>query len=232
MDVRCKYCHIDYEVDESVLRGASTVMECINCGLRFEVDAPDVDADVDADAEIQAPASAAQPAAPLADRRAWRVRSPAGAVRDVPELTMLQKWIFTGLVTREWEITVDGETWKPLGNIDELQAFFGFAEEAHEAWETAATAAMEVIVPAGEKQDSSVELDLSQLEEIVDDELPTRSVKAPRAPTELGRPPPIPPALPHDVDAGGWPLVADEDVFEVMHPEFKDAPPPRRKPPP
>lgn len=238
MDVRCKYCHIDYEVDESVLRGASTVMECINCGLRFEVDAPDADADGDADTDAVVSAASSSSTSSTAasaaaeGRRAWRVRSPAGAVRDVPELTMLQKWIFTGLVTREWEITVDAETWKPLGNIDELQPFFGFAEEAHDAWETAATAALEVVVPAGQKQDSSVELDLSQLEEIVDDESSRRPVKAPRAPTEQGRPPPIPPALPIDVDAGGWPLVSDEDVFEVMHPEFKDAPPPRRRLPP
>jgi hypothetical protein len=110
MDVRCKYCHIDYEVDETVLRGDSTVIECINCGLKFEVEAPEPGS---------APAPGSMASASEADRRAWRVRSPEGAVREVPELTMLQKWIFTGLVTRAWEITVDGSTWKPLGNIDE-----------------------------------------------------------------------------------------------------------------
>lgn len=217
MDVRCKYCHIDYEIDESALHGESTVIECINCGLRFEVSAPE---------PVAAP-SVAESAG--AKRRPWQVRAPDGAVREVPELTMLQKWIFTGLVTREWTITVDGQTWKPLGNIEELEAFFGFAEDAYDAWETAATATLDIVAPAGQREDSSVELDLSQLEEVVDDEPPKGPVKAPRAPTEQGMPPPIPPALPIDVDAGGWPLVADDDVFEELHPEFKDAPAPSRR---
>lgn len=237
MDVRCKYCQVEYEIADSRLAEGAQTIPCVNCGLPFEVKPP-----VGTTAPRKAPASKApKPPSPGARKfrrartsslgsgpgpaRRWLVRSPEGELREVPELTMLQKWIFTGLVTREWDISVDGSTWKPLGNIDELAPFFGFAEEAYDAW---ASSAGELVMPAdaaGQKEDSAVELDVSQLEEVVDAPPPRPArPKPPRPRTQQGLPPPVPPHDAADDGVGDWLLVDDEAVFEVLHPEFSVTP--------
>jgi hypothetical protein len=358
LEVQCKYCHVEYEVDDERLDGAS-VIQCVNCGLKFEVGeqaAPEQPGDVgaalasadlaaaltqaaeqaaaeqaaaveepeaaaaaepvaaepataaepvageaavaeaepeaaaeeaaateadaaavaepaeepaaeepaveepvaeaepaaEAEAELaeepaaEAPAAeeepAAEPARPPRARtqpmtggavRRWFLKSPDGELREVPELTMLQKWIFTGLVARDWDISVDGETWKPLGNIDELEPFFGFAEEASAAWEDAASATLSLVKAqeerrtaseVGGKESSAVELSLDELEPVEE------QAGGRRAGTVQGLPPPVPPAEPESPD---WFLVDDEEIFEVLHPEFAGVnPTPPPLPPP
>ena len=286
MDVRCKYCHVEYEVDGD-RAAAGSVIQCINCGLPVQIRGTaeaDVEDEVAEEASAEPapapelapePAPTPEPAPAVVEVRAgddveesdpddateesdgvpapgpppsgrttsegparvrqWLVREPGGEVRPVPELTTLQKWIFTGLVTREWEISIGGDTWKPLGNIGELEPFFGFAEEAHQAWDQSGPHKAPPRPPprrpaVGEREDSAVELDFSELEEIVSDDRP----RSPRAATMQGMPPPVPPAPP--ISLGGWGLTGDEDVFDELHPELASlagpAPVPEQPPEP
>ena len=58
------------------------------------------------------------------------VRRPDGQMIAFRELTTLQKWIVEGRINREDEISKNGETWKRLGNIMELEPFFSVYEKA------------------------------------------------------------------------------------------------------
>ncbi|MEM7677730.1 MAG: tetratricopeptide repeat protein, partial [Myxococcota bacterium] len=62
--------------------------------------------------------------------REWLVRHPDGRMVAFRELTTLQKWIVEGRINRDDEISKNGETWKRLGNISELEPFFSVYEKA------------------------------------------------------------------------------------------------------
>lgn len=64
---------------------------------------------------------------------AWKVKVRIGLVYDFSDIKTLRKYIQDGRVTPADVISHDGKTWKPLGEIPDLDAFF---VEAYERLET------------------------------------------------------------------------------------------------
>jgi predicted Zn finger-like uncharacterized protein len=94
-----------------------------------------------------APTPAPAPPAEKPREREWRVRQANGNIFTCKELTALQRWIVERKVTRDDEISVDGQNWKRLGNIPELAGFFLLLDEAQRAAELQVQARMGMIPP-------------------------------------------------------------------------------------
>lgn len=76
----------------------------------------------------------------------WLVRLESGRLVSFRELTTLQKWIVEGRIGREDAISRDGRTWKRLGSIGELDAFFTVYERSRRRSEGASNGADEAPV--------------------------------------------------------------------------------------
>lgn len=124
MDVRCDKCGTEYEFDENRVGPNGVTVKCTHCGHVFKVRR--------AAASIRSAiprASTAIGTGPQGGKE-WLVRKPDGQMIAFRELTTLQKWIVEGRVHRDDEISKNGETWKRLGNIMELEPFFSVYEKA------------------------------------------------------------------------------------------------------
>ena len=156
MDVRCEKCQTEYELDESKLKPGGVTVKCTSCSHMFKVRrritavGPAVTGpptlrnasadDLAAIAAIAAPsppphsAVASPPSQSESDdhNRPWLVRLDDGEILTCRELVTLQKWIASGRVDRNCEISRRGKKWKPLGGIGELSSFFEIADEARE----------------------------------------------------------------------------------------------------
>ncbi|NJK89591.1 MAG: hypothetical protein HC923_09430, partial [Myxococcales bacterium] len=108
MDVRCPECGTDYVFDAQRIGPKGVSVKCTVCTHVFRVFRPE------------------QPKYP------WLIRHPDGTQVQFQELTVLQKWIVEGRIHRQDEISRSGQTWKPLGEIKELEPFFRVYEEAEE----------------------------------------------------------------------------------------------------
>ncbi len=107
MDIRCPSCSTLYEFDESRIGPAGVNVRCSACGHVFKV----------------------RTAAPSADTQ-WMVkRSATGEVIYFDELSTLQRWIIEQKVAKHDKISKTGDTWKHLGSIQELTAFFKVVDE-------------------------------------------------------------------------------------------------------
>src|SRR5215467_12834474 len=116
MDVRCEKCHTEYELEESKVTEAGVTVKCTSCGNLFK---------------IKRKGGALTPA--QAAPAEWIVKSPGQAKSEglrVRDLTTLQQWIVERKVTRDMEISRTGESWKRLGDIGELSAFFNIVDQA------------------------------------------------------------------------------------------------------
>ncbi len=107
MDVRCDKCGTEYEFDDARIGGHGVTVKCTNCGFVFKV---------------HKEASRAS--------RDWLVRKADNQIIAFRQLTTLQKWIVEGRIDRKDEISRNGETWKKLGNIGELEPFFSVFDKA------------------------------------------------------------------------------------------------------
>ena len=63
----------------------------------------------------------------------WKIRQVGGSLFTFRELTTLQKWIVERKVSRDDEISLNGESWRKLGAIGELTIFFQVVDEAQRA---------------------------------------------------------------------------------------------------
>jgi predicted Zn finger-like uncharacterized protein len=124
MDIRCERCGTSYALDESRLGEAGARVRCARCGHVFLVTRS-------GEPPPAAAATVARPAEPV--RREWRVRLRDGSVSRLRELTTLQRWIVEGKLRREDEIGLDGENWKRMGSIPDLEAFFAVVDAAARA---------------------------------------------------------------------------------------------------
>jgi predicted Zn finger-like uncharacterized protein len=120
MDVRCEKCSTEYEFDEERVGANGVTVKCTACGYVFKV---------------RRPRKSASPRATTSlgkgpQGREWLVKKPDGQMIAFRELTTLQKWIVEGRIHRDDEISKNGETWKRLGNILELEPFFSVYEKA------------------------------------------------------------------------------------------------------
>ena len=135
MDVRCERCRAKYLVDDDRVPESGVAVTCAQCGHVFRLMKkalavtvplrPEEAQDLRPITELAAPAgSRAAPA------REWRLKQASGNVWAFRELTMLQKWIVERKVTRDDEISSNGEQWRRLADIPELSSFFAVVEEA------------------------------------------------------------------------------------------------------
>jgi predicted Zn finger-like uncharacterized protein len=123
MDVRCEKCHTEYELEESKVTEAGVTVKCTSCGNLFKIKRK----------SAGPPARLPEPLDIDRSPGMWLIRSPGGDNRRFRELTTLQQWIVERKVTRECEISRTGETWKKLGDIAELGAFFAIVDQAQAA---------------------------------------------------------------------------------------------------
>src|SRR5215831_9738397 len=122
MDVRCEKCHTEYELEESKVTEAGVTVKCTSCGNLFKIKRR---------GGAVTPASVATPE--------WIVKSPGQSRSEglrVRDLTTLQQWIVERKVTRDMEISRTGDSWKRLGDIGELVAFFNVVDQAVAAQKT------------------------------------------------------------------------------------------------
>ncbi len=155
MDVRCRQCGTEYELDDARVGAAGTTVKCSSCGHVFKV----MQSGNTADASGAVRAAAADGRAAVADDRSaprgggqetpvmgtppsnppqpavgdWMVKKADGQVFRFRELTTLQKWIVERKVVRDDEISRTGRSWKKLGEIAELTSFFQVVEAADAA---------------------------------------------------------------------------------------------------
>ena len=138
MDVRCERCGTEYHLDPARLGSNEVTVRCTACGHVFSLGAP-----------TSSGVRSVQPPSP----NDWLVRTQAGRMITFRELTTLQKWIVEGRIDRDDEISRNGETWKRLGNIHELEPFFSVYERARalndlvEGQEGAALRGSELLAP-------------------------------------------------------------------------------------
>jgi len=143
MDVRCERCRAQYVVDDARVSEAGVKVACTQCGhgfllrkktLAVTVPLKGGDADVPipiADLASQGGAPEA-PGAEAAPRSEWRLRQSGGAVFPFRELSTLQRWIVERKASRDDEVAAgaEGDAWRRLGDIPELQSFFKLLEKA------------------------------------------------------------------------------------------------------
>src|SRR5262249_24896036 len=129
MDVRCEKCHTEYELEESRVTEAGVTVKCTSCGNLFKIKRKG--AGQAAQAGPTAQTLRAPVDTPSTDGNGmWIVRSRGGESRRFRDLGTLQQWIVERKVTRDAEISRTGETWKKLGDIAELAAFFAVVDQA------------------------------------------------------------------------------------------------------
>jgi predicted Zn finger-like uncharacterized protein len=126
MDVRCERCKAEYHLDDDRVTETGVTLRCTQCQHVFLVKKKSVVVTVPVK-----PSPEVVPAAGAAETpREWRLRQASGGTITFRELTSLQKWIVERKVARDDEISADGERWRRLGDIAELESFFRVVEEA------------------------------------------------------------------------------------------------------
>lgn len=105
MDVRCPECETHYVFDASHVGDRGVSVKCTACRHVFRVFAE-------------------------GGVRGWMIRHADGSTVEFKELTTLQRWIVESRIRRKDEISRNGSTWRPLGDIKELEPFFSVTEKA------------------------------------------------------------------------------------------------------
>jgi predicted Zn finger-like uncharacterized protein len=114
MDVRCDRCKTEYELDETRISDAGLTVKCTHCGNIFKVRKP----------------FATTPGLDVPPPKEWRVRRQDGQQLALRNLTELQRWIVERRVGPNDEVSLSGETWRKLGTLPELGAFFEVVQVA------------------------------------------------------------------------------------------------------
>ena len=156
MDVRCERCRAQYVVDDARVSEAGVKVACTQCGhgfllrkktlavtLPLKGGDPDVPFPI-ADLAAQGGAPEAK-GAEVAPRSEWRLRQTGGAVFTFRELSTLQRWIVERKASLDDEVAAagEGDAWRRLGDIPELQSFFKLLEKAQRRAEPNQEAAVE-----------------------------------------------------------------------------------------
>jgi predicted Zn finger-like uncharacterized protein len=140
MDVRCRRCGTEYELEDARVASSGTAVQCSDCGHIFKV------------MPGGAAHEATTPGTPLpmekptrfSDMKGsaaeWSVRRSDGKAQRCRDLTTLQKWIVERKVSRDDEISRTGRSWRKLGDVSELASFFQVADAAAAAERSAMTA--------------------------------------------------------------------------------------------
>lgn len=187
MDVRCDKCGTEYEFDENRIGANGVTVKCTACGFVFKVRRP-----------RRPPPRATTTIGKGPQGKEWLVRKPDGQMIAFRELTTLQKWIVEGRISRDDEISKNGETWKRLGNIMELEPFFSVYEKARtlntlmDGSEQVELRGSEVLGAANPIQQAPPQSVTQHPQPIQTTPPPPHSVPQPAAPIALSNPSPQP----------------------------------------
>lgn len=116
MDVTCNRCGTDYEFEETLVSTRGTTVKCTSCGHLFKVFR-----------------GGNQEHTATDDVRPWLVRRRNGDVEPLVSLGDLTRMIARNEITPDDDISRSGQAWKKLGDIAELQGFFGNPKRAQAA---------------------------------------------------------------------------------------------------
>lgn len=215
MDVRCDRCKTQYTVEDAQVTEAGVTVRCPQCQHTFIVKkkawvvtmpvkpGQEGQPSITLGAEPTPPPSAPGPSEPAAEppkEREWRVRQANGNLFTFRDLTALQRWIVERKVTRDDDISADGQTWKRLGNIPELAGFFLLVDEAQRSAELQVQARLGLL-PGSGAQGPSVPVQPG-----VAGPPPAQDPPAPPPPvrTAMALPPEAPPAEPPKRGGSRW----------------------------
>lgn len=131
MRVTCERCKTEYRFDDSRVTEAGVRVKCTRCDHVFLVrrksfvvtEAVPV-SDEEREALERAAGREGDDPGTEGKHRRWLIRRRDGELLEFKEMTTLQRWIVERRVTREDEISHNGERWKRLGSIPELDSFF------------------------------------------------------------------------------------------------------------
>ena len=104
MDVRCPNCESEYELEEARLRPGGVTVKCANCEHVFRVRKRGDSALSRVKKTVTAPPSTVEE-----EERSWLVRLSDGEIKVCRELATLQRWIVSGAVTPDCEISRTGK---------------------------------------------------------------------------------------------------------------------------
>ncbi|MFT7622910.1 MAG: hypothetical protein ACI9WU_002085, partial [Myxococcota bacterium] len=116
MQVRCPRCTKVQAIAEPPSPGELRKERCGDCGTGFKVRGPKA-----------APGrTISNPGLTQLKRKAvtWQVRKPDGATLAFPNLGLFRKWVSTGVVTMDDEISRSGNIWRKITEIPELLGLF------------------------------------------------------------------------------------------------------------
>ncbi len=133
MDVGCPKCQTEYELDDARVTEDGVTVKCTSCGHVFRVKRKQLVVTLPSrgDPPIDlSPGGHSSELPPAPPSREWKLKQPSGNIFPCRDLTMLQKWIIEGKVSRDDQISLSGETWKRLGDIPELASFFQIVDDA------------------------------------------------------------------------------------------------------
>ncbi|RJO68600.1 MAG: hypothetical protein C4523_07595 [Myxococcales bacterium] len=126
MRTKCDVCGAQYEIDNSKVPATGLAVKCTKCQnlfiVRPVVEAPQRVEPVSV--EDLAPKPAPEP------RMTWFLRRPNGQVYPFHELSTLQRWIVEHKAVRTDELSNDGDNWRTLQDIAELEPFFAVVDRA------------------------------------------------------------------------------------------------------
>ena len=135
MRVTCERCQTEYRFDDARITEAGVRVKCTRCDHVFLVRRKSfvvTEAVPVSVAEREAlDAASGQATAESSDKgkhRRWLIRRADGELLEFKEMTTLQRWIVERRVVRADEISHNGERWKRLGSIPELETFFAVIE--------------------------------------------------------------------------------------------------------
>jgi len=138
MIVSCERCGARYKLDDSKVTERGAKITCPRCRHIFvvypgnkaaEKPSPVVIGGGDEPADAPADAPSKKVSAENLNFRdvgiaSWKVRVKIGLIYDFGDIKTLRKYLAEGRVTSEDVISHDGKTWKPIGEIPDLDAYF------------------------------------------------------------------------------------------------------------
>ena len=135
MIVSCERCGARYKLDDSKVTERGAKITCPRCRHIFIVYPGNKAAESSPPAATSAPRPAAKspPKQKISAENlnfrdvgiaSWKVRVKIGLIYDFGDIKTLRKYLAEGRVTSEDVISHDGKTWKPIGEIPDLDAYF------------------------------------------------------------------------------------------------------------
>ena len=134
MRVTCNQCNTRYRLDEKYLSRGKIRVKCKRCENIFMVKGssnelePTVEpsvSEVENDSTSMSPLNkTTNPNITSKTRTRILIRQENGALKECQDMAKLQRWVIEGDVSRQDQLSYDGDTWTSLGAVSALSSFF------------------------------------------------------------------------------------------------------------